>query len=208
MEDDMSIRELNRRAIVAGLAASPVGGLPAALAAASAPSCPTLAAAREFQRLKQIETAAYAKYDEIFEALQAVRKEIGAVEIKGELVYGVWRLNAIRDYPGLPEAEYEAVRALLEPLQTAHDKAYDQSGYEEADAIATEAQEEAYQALIAAFETSPTSRAGALDLLRIAAEQIDEAYERGLSSDLEERFGPAMREAIAVLETAAKGGAS
>lgn len=54
---------------------------------------------------------------------------------------------------------------MLEPLQEAHDRAFEASGYVEADAKSTEAQENANEALFAVFETSPTSPAGALALL-------------------------------------------
>lgn len=190
-----------RRAILTGLAATPMAALPAIAGAAPTP-CPTVAAAREYQRLLQIERAAGAECSRIYADLEATHRAIGAVEIRDESVYRLVRLHSIRSWPGLPNAEYEAARDLLEPLQEAHKQAHSTSGYDEAEATAHEAEEISHQALVRLFDTSPVSSLGALELLRVCADEIEEAG-APVRYDIQDRFVAAIREAIAVLEKTA-----
>lgn len=189
-----------RRAIMAGLAALPVTGLPADVVATVTPECPAVTAANEYFRRKEIERAAYARSSAIFEALQEVHREIGTVEIQGESVYSVKRLDGMRLGPAqISQAEYEAARAALEPLQKAHNRAATESGYDEADEIAEGTLDETEVAFEALFATTPVSTLGAFAMLRAAVDEMDEAR-ISVRRSLEDRFVEALREALAVLE--------
>lgn len=195
----IATRRASRRSVLTGLAATPVAAFPPVVPPIPS-ECLTLAATREYRRLKAIETAAFAEWSRIFDARETKHRAIGAVEIQGETIYRLARLDFVWRHRGMPHEEYEAARAMLEPLQEAHDRVDEAGDCHPADAIATKAQEAATEALQDVLNTSPTSPAGALELLRIALEESEEAMDGSMCEFY--RFTDAMRDAIEILEKA------
>ena len=100
--------------------------------------------------------------------------------------------------PATMEMEYRAARATLESRRAAFSAAERDSGYDKAEEIWNEALDVESDAERKLFETSPTTDKGALALLRVVADHIDE-YEvnDNVCGDL---IGDCIRRAVAILE--------
>jgi hypothetical protein len=186
----------SRRSMLAGLAVSPVAGLPAVASAFA--SDPALDALREYDRLHTIEQAAWDASSEA-NAIACTGKEVlNDVVFNGERMYSLTHLEVSRERSmGLTddeledtilrlrrgntrkraegaslEREYQKARAILEARE-AIPLARDSSAVVEAEERASDAQGETNEAQIAVFETEPTTPAGAIALLRFIGDFVD-----------------------------------
>ncbi len=80
----------------------------------------------------------------------------------------------LREEAGRPDPEYQAARAALEARLPAYEKAKIESGEKAAEATAQAAYDEVCCAERAVYEAEPKSRAGAIALLRFAADFLEE----------------------------------
>ena len=209
----MESPNISRRALAAGLALAPVAGLPALAGAVSADD-PVFIALADHNR-------ALAAYEAIQEAPS---EAIPVVTYKGEEVYSLPRLNELagrsnyymtadeleetiallrRGWAKQQEelashnSEFEAARAALEARQSAFELAKEEGG-EEAEAASSEAFGVLGDAERAVYEAEPTSRAGAIALLRFAAAFLEE---NGVNdTQLEDVFPDAIRRAADFFE--------
>ncbi len=222
----MKTTPISRRALAAGLALAPVAGLPA-LAGVGSVDDPVFAALAELDRLKAAEKAAEEAYSATHEAFEAARKSIGVVTYKGEEVRSLDRLEFLANRPRLlsdaewgetiemlkrgrtvqqieaarPDPEYHAARAALEARLPAYKKSKVESGAKAAEANAQAAYEKVGDAERAVYEAEPTSRAGAIALLRFAADFLEE---NGVNdTQLEDVFPVAIRRAADFFEEGA-----
>jgi hypothetical protein len=196
----MKTQLISRRALAAGLALAPIAGLPALAGVVSADD-PILAALDELRRLKAHIEGLDEAVEKAHDAFAEMRPERASIELDG-MVFSeheaidshfndlgipnenidktIALLESYRKSPLTPEqkAEREAARrraheeldALLQQRATAKTK----SGYAAADAAADEAFERQGDAERAIFETDPISGAGAIALLRFAADHIED----------------------------------
>ena len=188
----------SRRAIVAGLAATPLAGLPA-LAPAAPGADPALAALAEHDRARSALDAAYSRTRSASAKLDAAREALGLVIYKGEEVHSLRQLEAlcraepkdmsdedleraiadlrrnnaaIRAAASRPDREYEAARAALIEREPALEPAIvEMQEVEEAEDAPLDALNEAETAIVAA---KPTTRAGAAAQLRFIADHFEE----------------------------------
>lgn len=216
----------SRRSMLAGLAVSPVAGLPAVASAFA--SDPALDALREYDRLHTIEQAAWQASSDAYAIVSAGRKRLDDVYFNGARVFNLTDLevsrersmgmtdeeleetimrlrngNAIKRAEGANlEPEYKRARDILEAGE-AMPLARDSSAVVEADERASDAQDETHEARIAIFKTEATSPAGATSLLRFIADFVDEP---DVINDIPERklVGDTIRRAVTVLEGEAR----
>jgi hypothetical protein len=196
----MKTQPISRRSLAAGILLAPVAGLPA-LAGGGSGDDPILSALAELERVKStverldeaVEKAhgalmemspgsASIKLDGmVFSEHEAIDSHFHDLGIPDENVNNtIALLESYRRRPLTPElrAEREAARrraheeldALLQQRAAAKAK----SGYADADAAASEAFEHQGDVERSIFETEPTSRAGAIALLRFAADHIED----------------------------------
>jgi hypothetical protein len=167
-------------------------------------TCPTLAAFRKLRKAEAAEQAAYDVAARASEEARRVRHQIGVVTIGNEEVWSLDWLESLRLFPfaGLSDDVYEAARAKLEPLQKAH-RCVDVEinnlcqVSEDDSTTAFLARDEALRLL---FETTPTSPAGALAIVRAALEIVTK-YVGGVGyAGIEEAFEPKTSYALDLLE--------
>jgi hypothetical protein len=219
----MKSPNISRRALAAGLALAPVAGLPA-LAGALSVDDPILAALAEYKRRYSVSTAAWEAASDASKALDAARQAVGVVTYKGEEVSSLRRLEYLADRPRLlsdaewgetiallksgrtaqqieaarPDPEYQAARAALEPLLPAHEAAERAADVRGAEKRAEPLEVKTREAERAVYEAEPTSPAGAIALLRFAADYLEE---NGVNDTLlEDVFPDAIRAAADFFE--------
>jgi hypothetical protein len=205
---------ISRRALAAGLALAPVAGLPALAGVVSADD-PVFAALAEHGR-------ALAAYEAIQEAPS---EPTPFVTYKGEKAYSLPHLNGLAGRPhysmtaaeleetiarlrrgwaeqqkdaARPDPEFEAARAALGARLSAVDLAKEEGGEDDDEAESNEPFEVLGYAERAVYEAKPTSRAGAIALLRFAADFLQE---NGVNdTQLEDVFPDAIRRAADFFE--------
>ena len=219
----MKTQPISRRALAAGLALAPVAGLPALAGVVSADD-PVLGALAEYKRRYAVSTAAWDAASDASKALDAARKAIGVVTFKGEEVHSLGRLEYLADRPhtltaeeleatiarlrqgwamqqeeaARPDPEYQAARAALEARLPAHEAAARSADVRGAEKRAEPLEDKTREAERAVYEAEPTSRAGAIALLRFAADFLEE---NGVNdSMLEDVFPDAIRAAADFFE--------
>jgi hypothetical protein len=209
--------------MLAGLAAAPVAGLPA-IAGGVAEHDPIFAAFAEYDRLHAIERAAW----EAVADTAPTRARFPDVIFNGERVFSILQLETMRERSmgmtdeeiddtiarlrkgtatmraeaaGL-EPEYRNARAVLE-AHGAYAQNAETSEVLDAESAASKAQDNANEAQRAVFESTPTTLAGALRLLRHLADFLDED---DVVNDhyLGDMIGDSVRNVIAVLEREAR----
>jgi hypothetical protein len=179
---------------------------------------PVLAALAEHGR-------AHAAWEAIEEAPAATREAFRVVTYKGEEVYSLPRLNELagrsnyymtadeleetiallrrgwakqQEELAPPDPEYEAARAALEARQSAIGLAKAEGGEDDDEAASNEAFAVLGDAERAVYEAEPISRAGAIALLRFAADFLEE---NGVNDTLlEDVFPDAIRRAADFFE--------
>jgi hypothetical protein len=212
--------QISRRALAAGLALAPIAGLPALAGVLSADD-PVFAALAERNR-------ALAAYEAISEATAATREAIPCVTYKGKKAYSLPHLNDLagrsnyhmtaadleetiaqlrrgwakkQEELASPDLEFEAARVALEARQSARDLAREEGGEDDDEAESNEPFEVLGYAERAVYEAEPTSRAGAIALLRFAADFLEE---NGVNDTmLEDVFPDAIRRAAGFFEGSA-----
>ena len=196
----MKTQPITRRALAAGLALAPIAGLPALAGVVSADD-PILAALDELRRLKAHIEALDEAVERAHDAFADMSPEGASIKLDG-MVFSeheaidshfndlgipnenidktIALLESWRKSPLTPElrAEREAARRMahaeLDALLQQRAAVKAESGYAAADAAADEAFERQGDAERSIFETEPTSRAGAIALLRFAADHIED----------------------------------
>jgi hypothetical protein len=210
----------SRRAMLAGLAAAPVAGLPAIAGVVVAEHDPLLGALAEYERLHAIEQAAWKAAADASPTINRLPE----VVFNGERVFSILQLETMRERsmgmtdeelddtiarlrkgnammrneaPGL-EPEYRNARAVLEAHEINAENAEKVEALE-AESAAQKAQDDANEAQREVFEATPTTGAGALRLLRHLADFLDED---DVVNDIwvGDLLGEAIRNAAAVLE--------
>ena len=196
----MKTQPISRRALAAGLALAPIAGLPALAGAVSAPD-PILPALEDLRRLKDRIKGLDDAAQRTHEALSELGLETPSVALDGYTLADHDAIDLHCDYVGMPEKNIDNTIALLESwrkppltdeqkaareaarrkahdeldaIKRRHDEAKIATGYAAADGAATEAFERQGDAERAIFETLPISRAGAIALLRFAADHIED----------------------------------
>lgn len=213
---------LNRRTIVAGLAAAPIAGLPAIAGAVGAD--PLLEVLAEYERLHAIEQAAW----EAAAAAEPVGKMLSDVVFNGKSIFSIANLEIMRECSmGMTdeqldeaiarirtgnarmraeaidlEPEYQKARAELEARGGFAQEASPSEALD-AESAAQEALDNAKEAQMAVFEAVPTTRAGAARLLKFIADFLDEDDVIN-DTRAEGKVGDAIRNAVAVLEREAR----
>ncbi|WP_159727556.1 hypothetical protein [Methylosinus sp. Ce-a6] len=208
-----------RRAILAGLAAAPVAGLPA-LAQALPGADPVLVALGDHGRARAVLDAAYARTSALSDKVEAAQEALGHITYKGEEVLNLRQLERLRSMEprgfsdedlertiadlrrnnaakraalAEPDHEYEAARAALvergQPLEAALREEREAEAADEKWLDAVNAAE------VAIMTAEPTTQAGAAALLRFIADCFEE-----LIDDARELAPDAIRAAVAVLE--------
>jgi hypothetical protein len=183
--------------LAAGPAAAVFGALPQAVAHAPAGADPIGCAFTEHEHAKAAADLAWKASEDLTEIAVAALKSAGLNP------RDVWTGRQLWDRYELglcSTADYEAGLAALERLRTEHQKML--TAVEESEDAAQEASEVAGSTERALFETAPTSRAGALRLLRFIADFLDED---DVVNDtwVGDVVGEAIRNAIAVFESEA-----
>ncbi len=187
----------SRRAMLAGLAAAPVAGLPA-IAGVVAEADPIFAAFTEYERAKVAK-------DLIMEAADDLRGDtaaaIKAAGLDPREILTARRLETWREMGLCSDEDYEAGLAELEGPPSEYQKMW--MRLEEAEDADMEASQVAGATERAFYETAPTTHAGALRLLRHLADFLDED---DVVNDLYlgDVVGDAIRNAIAVLDQEAR----
>ena len=213
----------SRRAMLAGLAAAPVAGLPA-IAGVVADDDPLLEALAEYERLHAIERTAW----EAVADAAPTSNRLPEVVFNGNRVFSILHLETMRESSmgmtdeeiddtiarlrkgnatmraeaaGL-EPEYQNARAVLE-AHNAYAQNAETSEVLDAESAAQKAQDNANEAQRVVFESTPTTLAGALRLLRHLADFLDEddVVNDMLVGDM---IGDSVRNAVAVLEREAQ----
>jgi hypothetical protein len=196
----MKTQPISRRALAAGLALAPVAGLPA-LAGAGSGRDPIHSALAELERVKATVERLDEAVEKAHGALTEMSPECASIELDGMVFSEHEAIDSHFNYLGIPDENIDKTIALLEswrksPLtpelraereagrRRAHDEldallqqraaAKAESGYADADAAASEAFEQQGDVERSIFETEPTSRAGAIALLRFAADHIED----------------------------------
>ncbi|MGJ0533842.1 hypothetical protein [Methylocystis sp.] len=183
----------SRRAMLAGIAAAPVAGLPA-IAGVVAEADPIFAAFAQLERAK-------AANKTVTEAVDELRGEtweaIEAAGLDPRVTISCRKLEERRELNFYSDEDYAAGLAKLEGAPVKIQKMLlrlDEA--EDTDAEATEAEKDSECAL---YDTPPTTRAGALWLLRHIADFLDEddVVNDNWVGDM---IGDSIRNAIAALE--------
>lgn len=193
----MSAHATTRRAVMAGLAAAPVAGLPA-IAGVVAEADPIFAAFAEYERAKVAK-------DLIMEAADDLRGDtsaaIKAAGLDPREILTARRLESWREMGFCSDEDYAAGIAKLEGAPGEIQKML--MRLDEAEDADTEASSDARDAERALCETPPTTRAGALRLLRHLADFLDED---DVVNDLYvgDVVGDAIRNVVALLEREAR----
>jgi hypothetical protein len=188
-------RDTTRRAVVAGLAAAPVAGLPALAGASPAPADPIFDTFAEFERMKASERAAWKAYNDLEEATASALEAAG---IKPTQLLTHRRLEAHRAAGLLSDSEYAEALAALDGPESEHQAMWRAvEEFDEAALAAAEARGEAEREFVT---TAPTTRAGALQLLHHLAEVLD-GDDVVNDRFLDDVVGDAIRNAIAVFES-------
>ncbi len=187
----------SRRAMLAGLAAAPVAGLPA-IAGAATSDDPIFAAFAEFERAKAADQAISKAADELRGETYSAIKAAG---LERREIFTRCQLENWHEMGRCSDEDYEAALAELEGPPSEHQKMLmrlDES--DEADIEASRVTGATQRALC---ETPPTTRSGALRLLRHLADFLDED---DVVNDLYlgDVVGDAIRNAAAVLEREAR----
>jgi hypothetical protein len=210
----MKTQQISRRALAAGLALAPVAGLPAIAGAVSA-NDPVFVALAEHGR-------ALTAYEAIQEAPAAT---VPFVTYKGQKAYNLPHLNDLAGRSNYymtadeleatiaqlrrgwamqqqelasHDPEFEAARAALEARQSAFEQAKEEVGEDDDEAVSNEAFAVLGDAERAVYEAEPISRAGAIALLRFAADFLEE---NGVNdTQLEDVFPDAIRRAADFFE--------
>jgi hypothetical protein len=209
--------------MLAGLAAAPVAGL-SVIAGVVAEADPIFAAFAEYDRLHAIERAAW----EAVADAAPTSNRLPEVVFNGNRVFSILQLETMRERSmgmtdeeiddtiarlrkgnatmraeaaGL-EPEYRNARAVLE-AHGAYAQNAETSEVLDAELAAQKAQDNANEAQRAVFESTPTTLAGALRLLRRLADFLDEddVVNDMLVGDM---IGDSVRNAVAVLEREAQ----
>lgn len=215
----------SRRAMLAGLAAAPVAGLPVVASAFAAD--PMLDALREYERLYTIEQTAWEASSEADAIASAGEEVLDDVVFNGQQAYNLTHLEILREHSmGLTdeeleetivrlragnakkraeganlEPEYQRARANLEARE-AIPLARDASVVIDAERRASDAQNETNEARRAIFKTEPTTVIGAASLLRFIADFVEE--DDVVNAASAEGLGDAIRNAADVLEQRAQ----
>lgn len=212
----------SRRAMLAGLAAAPVAGLPVAASAFAAD--PALDALREYDRIHAIEQAAWKASSEAYAIARAATPQRNDVYFNGQRVFGLDHLDVLRELSmGVTdeeleetilrlrkeavkkraesanlEPEYQRARASLEDRE-AIPLARDAAAVIDAEARAGEACDDTHEAQKAVFKSEPATPAGAIAQLRFIAKFVDEP---GLINDTSADgiLGDTIRRAVACLD--------
>ena len=197
----MKMQPISRRALAAGLALAPVAGLPALAGVISADD-PILAALDELRRLKARIEGLDEAVEKAHDAFAEMSPEGASIKLDGMVFSEHEAINSHFNYLGIPNENIDKTIALLKswrrksPLtpelraereaarRMAHEEldallqqraaAKAESGYAAAEAAANEAFERQGDAERSIFKSEPTSRAGAIALLRFAADHIEE----------------------------------
>lgn len=179
-----------RRAVMAGLAAVPVAGLPATAGEAD----PIFTAFAEFERATAAEDLVRKASDDLREVTAAA---LDAAGLSSRQIVTRRRLEDWRELGLCSAADYEAFLAELDGPCSEYEKMLD--AVDESEDAARDAAGETGATEAALFETAPTTRAGALRLLRHLAAFLDED---DVVNDLyvSDLVGDAIRNAIAVFE--------
>ncbi len=219
--------ETSRRAVMAGLAAAPVAGLPALAAAAG--DDPIFAALAEIERVNaRVETIGkvHTAAEELFDEMAPRKDWIGlsdGLSVAPDVIDHAG-IDRHFDDAGLPEQNIrEAIKKLLsyrkKPLtleqqaereaarKAAHveldryladvEDAEKRSGLGDAESDWEGALGERHEAERTIFETKPVTKAGALALLRFAADYLHDVADR-------EEEAAAIRNAVSFLEREAR----
>ncbi|MGJ0505236.1 MAG: hypothetical protein ACR65X_16130 [Methylocystis sp.] len=181
-----------RRAVMAVLAAAPVAGLPA-IAGAVAGNDPIFAAFAEHERAKATKEAIAKAADDL---RGNTSDAISAAGLDPLDIVTRRRLESWREVRICSDEDYEAWLAELEGPPSEYQKMV--MRVEESDDADTEASRDVGEAERALCETAPTTRAGALRLLRHLAEFLDDDVINDIY--LGDVVGDAIRNAVPVLE--------
>ncbi|ULO22986.1 hypothetical protein [Methylocystis sp. SB2] len=188
-------RATTRRAVVAGLVVAPVAALPAFPGLpAQAAADPIFSASSEFARAKAAEDLAGNAYNDLEESTWSALKSAG---IRPTQIFTHRNLETHRELGLLSDSEYAAALAALDGPESEHQamrRAVEELRESSRDAAL--ARGEAEREFVT---TAPTTRAGALRLLRHLAEFLDGD---DVINDrfLDDVVGDAIRNAIAVFE--------
>jgi len=181
-----------RRAVMAVLAAAPVAGLPA-IAGAVTGNDPIFAAFAEHERAKATKEAIAKAADDL---RGNTSDAISAAGLDPLDIVTRRRLESWREVRICSDEDYEAWLAELEGPPSEYQKMV--MRVEESDDADTEASRDVGEAERALCETAPTTRAGALRLLRHLAEFLDDDVINDIY--LGDVVGDAIRNAVPVLE--------
>lgn len=182
-----------RRTILAGLALAPIAGVPV-IAGAVVGDDPIFAAFAEHERARAAETLAWKATEDLSEAAQAAKAAAGMGDAK---ILTRRRIEDIHKMGLYSSSEYEAALTALEADKSEFQKMA--VAIEESEAAAECVRDATNETEVAIFETTPTTRAGAVKLLRHIADFLDEddVINDMLVGDL---IGDSIRNAVAVLE--------
>jgi hypothetical protein len=188
----MTKTETTRRAVMAGLAAAPVAGMPA-IAGVVATDDPIFAAFAELERAKATKEAIAKATDDLRGNTSAAIRAAGLDPLD---IITRRRLESWREMRLCSDEDYKAWLAELEGPPSEYQKMV--MRVEESDDADTEASQDAGEAERTLCETAPTTRAGALRLLHHLAEFLDDDVINDIY--LGDVVGDAIRNAVAVLE--------
>jgi hypothetical protein len=190
-------RETTRRAVMAGLAAAPMAGLPVVSAAAISDD-PILAAFAEFERAKAADDLAWKASEDLREVTVGA---LDAAGVKPTKILTRRRLEIHREGGLLSDSEYAEALTALDGPESEHQKMW--HAVEELDDSARAAAEARGEAERELLTTAPTTHAGALQLLRHLAEFLSD---NDVVNDLyvDDVVGDAIRNTIAVFEREAR----
>ena len=166
----------SRRAMLAGLAAAPVAGLPA-IAGGVATDDPIFAAIAEHRFCKARAEAALASLNGKFEELEAAKDRIAVIRFTGEKFQSTAALvhfvNVKRALSGDEITEFFEAREALQLHEAAFERVREESGYAKAEDAFSEMNAAYCKSETAALAAQPTTAAGALALLALLAEHLE-----------------------------------
>lgn len=214
----MTTQQISRRTLVAGLAVAPIAGLPAV--AGALPNDPVLAALAELENVRaRVKTIGKA-HSIAEEAYYESQPGDGLIDLDGNtrVLARAWsheQIDSHFDNAGLPDENVRAIikqtlamrRRPLSPADAARQAAHAEldrilekiaegrarSGFDDAEAAWNEAVDAESEAVLTVFAIEPTTKAGALALLRFVA---DLDYITGYKAEIPD----AIRNAVAILE--------
>ncbi len=186
-------RDTTRRAFVAGLAAAPAAGLPVVTVAAM-PDDPIFEAFVEFERAKAADDLAWKGYNDLEEVTATAFEEAGVTPTQ---ILTRRKLESHRELGLLSDSQYEEALTTLDGPESEYQARW--RAVEESEESARAAAEERGAAEQELLSTAPTTRVGALRLLRHLADFLDQD---DVVNDLyvDDLVGDAIRNAIAVFE--------